>query len=102
AFLRENDELRVGESVLRIELAPPSDRPEVPSEALSFGRLFGGSAAMRRLYPFCEKLARSNVPVLIEGETGTGKELLAEALHEAGPRANAPFVVFDCTAVPPN
>jgi DNA-binding NtrC family response regulator len=42
------------------------------------------------------------VPVIIEGETGTGKEVLAESLHEMGPRAAGPFVVFDCTAVPPN
>jgi transcriptional regulator with GAF, ATPase, and Fis domain len=42
------------------------------------------------------------VPVVIEGETGTGKEALAESLHEMGPRAAGPFVVFDCTAVPPN
>jgi DNA-binding NtrC family response regulator len=40
--------------------------------------------------------------VVVEGETGTGKERLAEALHEEGPRANGPFVVFDCTAAPPN
>jgi transcriptional regulator with GAF, ATPase, and Fis domain len=40
--------------------------------------------------------------VIIEGETGTGKEVLAEALHEQGPRARGPFVVFDCTAVPAN
>ncbi len=53
------------------------------------------------LYPVLERLARSNVPVVIEGETGTGKEALAESLHEMGPRADRPFVVFDCTAVPP-
>jgi DNA-binding NtrC family response regulator len=56
---------------------------------------------MRRLHPLCARLALTNVPVLIEGETGTGKELLAEALHEEGPRAAGPFVVFDCTAVQP-
>ena len=54
---------------------------------------------MRRLYPLCERLAQSDVPVVIEGETGTGKEVLAEALHESGARASGPFVVFDCTAV---
>jgi DNA-binding NtrC family response regulator len=48
-----------------------------------------------------ERLASSVVPVVIEGETGTGKEVLAESLHEQGPRRSGPFVVFDCTAVPP-
>ena len=67
-----------------------------------FGPLMGGSEALARLFPLCEKLARSTVPAVIEGETGTGKEVLAEALHSAGPRAQAPFVVFDCTAVPPS
>jgi DNA-binding NtrC family response regulator len=57
---------------------------------------------MRRLFPLLQRLAASTVPVVIEGETGTGKEALAEALHSAGPRKNGPFVVFDCTAVPPN
>ncbi|WXA81583.1 sigma-54 dependent transcriptional regulator [Pendulispora rubella] len=57
---------------------------------------------MRRLYPLCERLAGSNVPLIIEGETGTGKEVLAESLHDQGPRAREPFTVFDCTAVPPN
>jgi DNA-binding NtrC family response regulator len=57
---------------------------------------------MRKLYPLCERLAASTVPVIIEGETGTGKEVLAESLHEMSPRAAGPFVVFDCTAVPPN
>jgi transcriptional regulator with GAF, ATPase, and Fis domain len=70
--------------------------------AASFGRILGESAGMRRLYPLCERLAASDVPVVIEGETGTGKEVMAEAIHEQGPRAAAPFVVFDCTAVPAN
>jgi DNA-binding NtrC family response regulator len=57
---------------------------------------------MRKLYPLCERLAVADVPIVIEGETGTGKELLAEALHETSARAQGPFVVFDCTALPPN
>ena len=56
---------------------------------------------MRRLYPLVERLANADMPVVIEGETGTGKELLAEELHDAGPRRAAPFVVFDCTSVAP-
>jgi transcriptional regulator with GAF, ATPase, and Fis domain len=57
---------------------------------------------MRRLYPLLERLAAADVPVLIEGETGTGKEVIAEALHDRGRRAEGPFEVFDCTAIPPN
>jgi transcriptional regulator with GAF, ATPase, and Fis domain len=57
---------------------------------------------VRRLYPLCAKVAASNVPLVIEGETGTGKEALAEAIHQAGNRSRKPFAVFDCTAVPPS
>jgi DNA-binding NtrC family response regulator len=57
---------------------------------------------MRALFKLCARLAQSNVPVVIEGETGTGKELLAQSIHEAGSRASGPFVLFDCTTVPPN
>src|SRR5262249_29460208 len=64
--------------------------------------IVGESPEMKKLYPLLQKLAASDVPVVIEGETGTGKEVVAEALHEAGPRADAPVVGFECTATPPN
>jgi two-component system, NtrC family, response regulator HydG len=99
AYLRGGEVLRLGETALQIVLQDASTVVHLPNEA-SYGRVIGKSAAMRRLYPLCDKLAAANVPVVIEGETGTGKELLAESLHEKGPRASAPFVVFDCTAVP--
>jgi two-component system, NtrC family, response regulator HydG len=70
------------------------------SEPTCFGSFVGKSPAVRRLYPLCSRLACANVPLVIEGETGTGKEALAEALHLAGARASKPFVVFDCTTVP--
>ena len=99
AFLRGGEHLTIGETVLQVELAAP-EREHPLSPAARFGRVLGESVAMRRLYPWCERLAASDVPVVIEGETGTGKELLAESLHEASRRADAPFVVFDCVAVP--
>jgi transcriptional regulator with GAF, ATPase, and Fis domain len=100
AYLRGGELVRIGQTTLRVELE--SQATIVPlSDASSFGRVLGASREMRRLYPLCERLAAANVPLIIEGETGTGKELLAESLHETGPRASGPFVVFDCTAVPP-
>jgi DNA-binding NtrC family response regulator len=93
--------VRVGGTALRVE--PVSDAASAPlPTAMRFGRTIGASAEMRRLYPLCERLAASSVPVIIEGETGTGKEVLAESLHEEGSRSAGPFVVFDCTAVAPN
>jgi len=76
-------------------------RVEVPlSRADRFGELVGRSVAMRDLFAQLEAAARSDATVLLEGETGTGKELTAEALHQASHRAEGPFVVFDCAAIP--
>jgi DNA-binding NtrC family response regulator len=101
AMLREGEIVRVGSTALRLDVAA-LDPPATFSGATRFGRLIGESVEMRRLYSLLERLAASTIPVVIEGETGTGKELLAEAVHETGPRAAGPYVVFDCTAVPPN
>ncbi|HZO16467.1 MAG TPA: sigma 54-interacting transcriptional regulator [Polyangiaceae bacterium] len=101
AMLRGGETVRVGDSVLRVERVGSTPAP-VPSPANHFGRMIGASIEMRRLYPLAERLARSDVPVVIEGETGTGKEVLAESMHEHSARAGGPLVVFDCTSVPPN
>jgi transcriptional regulator with GAF, ATPase, and Fis domain len=97
-YLRGGEIVRIGETALRVDRLDAVTMPALAGTA-SFGRVIGGSIEMRRLYPLCERLAQSNVPVVIEGETGTGKEALAEALHETGPRASGPYVVFDCTSV---
>jgi transcriptional regulator with GAF, ATPase, and Fis domain len=57
---------------------------------------------MRELFARLERIAASDATVLVTGETGTGKELVAEAIHERSPRAAGPFVVLDCGAIPPN
>lgn len=66
---------------------------------MRFG-MIGDSAPMRALYALLEKVAPSEVSVLIHGETGTGKELVAKALHEFGPRKGKPFLAENCAAVP--
>jgi len=83
----------LGESI-EIELAD-TDR---------FGSMIGRSVKMRELFARLEKLARTDTTVLVTGETGAGKELVAEALHDHSPRAknNGPFVVLDCGSIPPN
>jgi len=98
AFARGGERIRIGSTTLSVERMPGA-APQPQERPSRFARIIGASAPMRRLYPLCERLAASQLPVVIEGETGTGKEALAEALHEAGPRAAAPFVVFDCTTV---
>ncbi len=65
-----------------------------------FGPVLGTSVAMRRLFALLPKIAGSQATVLVEGETGTGKSLLARAIHAASPRADRPFVVVDCGSIP--
>jgi two-component system, NtrC family, response regulator HydG len=100
AVLTGGERVTLGGSTLEVVATHRRDDP--PPAADSFGRLLGQSPEMRRLYPLLARLAAATAPVVIEGETGTGKELVAESLHEMGPRAERPFVVFDCTAVPTN
>ena len=62
--------------------------------------MIGTSAAMREVYRLVGMVARRDTAVLITGETGTGKELVAEAVHKLSPRAKQPFVVVNCAAIP--
>jgi DNA-binding NtrC family response regulator len=97
AYVRGGEIVRCGSTAMRLEQGEAAPSPPLPS-AMRFGRTLGASVAMRRLYPLCERLAKAKVPVIIEGETGTGKEVLAESLHEMSGNTG-PFVVFDCTTV---
>jgi DNA-binding NtrC family response regulator len=63
-----------------------------------FGALLGGSIAMRQVFAVLERASKGSAPVLFLGESGTGKELMARGVHDASPRRDAPFVVFDCGA----
>jgi two-component system response regulator HydG len=70
------------------------------SERAGFGALIGRSAAMQRLYGMVERVAASDAPVLVRGESGSGKELVARALHFESERRTGPFVAVNCTAIP--
>jgi len=83
---------------LRVEVAHL--RRAVAAVSGRFGKLLGGSDAMRQVYDFLDRIADSNATVLITGESGTGKEVVARALHDAGPRRSGPFVAVNCAAVP--
>ncbi len=91
--------LRVGRTELRLQLADAPTEKLPPSEAESFGGLRGTSLPMRELFARLERIARTNADVLIQGETGTGKELCARALHQQGERRAGPFEVCDLAAM---
>ena len=98
ALLRAGTELQLGETRLRLEPSEALERTLVPQAA--FGQLVGTSAAMQRMYGVLEAVAPTEATILIEGETGTGKELVAESIHQHSPRAARPLVVVDCGAMP--
>jgi transcriptional regulator of acetoin/glycerol metabolism len=100
-YLRGGESIRIGSTTLRVDV-DASTHVVHASGQTRFHRVLGASPEMRALYPMFAQLAASDVPVLIEGETGTGKEVLAESLHEASARREAPFVIFDCTTVSPS
>ena len=82
-------------------LAPaPSPRDEAPGLAFPEGYVPGGSPAMRSLYGQMRALVQGDLPVLLLGETGVGKEFLARILHDSSPRRKGPFVAINCAAIP--
>jgi DNA-binding NtrC family response regulator len=99
AEVRPGDEIAVGG--FRLELAAVEDVDMAVPSAGGFGDLAGASPAMQGVFARLARLAGSDLGVLITGETGTGKELAARALHTHSPRAAGPFIVVDCGCLPP-
>ena len=98
AYARPDSSIDIGSTSLRLRMV--RDVVELPLSANDrFGRLLGGSVAMRRVFALLERVAPMDTTLLIEGETGTGKELVARGVHEVSRRAGGPYVVFDCSAV---
>ncbi len=77
----------------------PNRTQVLPSEATSFGEALGTSLSMRQIFGVLERIAPTDASVLLEGETGTGKDVLARSIHQISTRKDQPFVVVDCGAV---
>jgi transcriptional regulator with GAF, ATPase, and Fis domain len=90
--------IRLGSTVLNVGAGEERIAVEL-SPRQSFGEVIGQSTEMRRLFTILEKVAPTEATVLLQGETGVGKELVARAIHDASSRANGPFVVVDCGAL---
>ena len=99
AYLRDGAVVTVGETSMAFSTGEDSvmKGDQAPS---TFGQMVAVSESMLKAFALLEGLAASNITVLIEGETGTGKELAARAVHDRSPRAERPFVIFDCSTVP--
>ena len=101
AFLKPGCQVSVGQSQFRFN-AREEEVEIVPSRADHCGGLIGGNSRMREIYTIIEKIAPTATTVVIDGETGTGKEVVAQTIHSLSPRSRGELVVFDCGAVPPN
>jgi DNA-binding NtrC family response regulator len=98
AFLTQGTEFQLGTT--RFVFCPLPEQIEYAlSEKQSFGSLLGHSVPMRHVFHLAERYAVTDATVLIEGETGTGKEVLAEEIHRHSPRRDKPFIVIDCAAL---
>jgi len=100
-YIQPGTSITVGSSKLRFDALGESVEIELAQDA-GFGGLVGSSVKMREMFARLAKLAKSDATVLITGETGTGKELVAEALHDHSLRTKGPFVVLDCGSIPQN
>ncbi|WP_394831993.1 sigma 54-interacting transcriptional regulator [Pendulispora rubella] len=97
-FLTKPTSILCGDTLL--EFSPNNPEQVNVPEAAEFGPLVGSSAGMRAVFERLRKAAPTELTVLITGETGTGKELVAQAIHGASERKNKPFVVVDCGSIP--
>ncbi|MBN9687513.1 sigma 54-interacting transcriptional regulator [Corallococcus sp. NCSPR001] len=98
--LRPGAVLTLGTTELKLVPEDTRERSLPLSSRDRFGALVGGSRKMREAFTVLERLAPGGADVLIHGETGTGKDLCAEAIHQQSPRAKGPFVIVDLAGVP--
>jgi two-component system response regulator GlrR len=99
AFPRSGAVIRVGETELQLDIG--ARRIALAMSARErFGAMVGRSPAMRRAFALLEKAAETDATILLQGETGTGKDLAAESVHAESSRRDGPFIVIDCGAIP--
>jgi PAS domain S-box-containing protein len=99
-ILRNVDERLAAERKIAVLAAEAEYFRESARDLAGMGEMLGTSAAMKELFESVKRVAVTNATVLIFGETGTGKELIARSLHEAGTRKDKPLVLVNCAAIP--
>ncbi|MFZ5467894.1 MAG: sigma 54-interacting transcriptional regulator [Myxococcota bacterium] len=97
--VEEDTVVTVGKTGLRISVAEKD--LGLPAEQSSFGSVMGAAPSMKQLFGILEKVSPTDSTIVLLGETGTGKEVLAESIHQKSKRADKPFVVVDCGSVAP-
>jgi len=99
--LKPGDTIRLGKVELQFISSTEGDMIS-PSEESTFCGMVGQSGEMRKIYSLLQRIAPSNVPILLQGETGTGKELAARAIHSLSECSQGPLVIINCGAIPAN
>ncbi|MCG8422353.1 MAG: sigma 54-interacting transcriptional regulator [Proteobacteria bacterium] len=98
AYIRAGSVISAGATELKF--TPFEERIEIlPSEKELLGEMVGRSSQVREIFGLIERIAPTDATVLIEGETGTGKDMIARTIHTLSPRKDQPFIVVDCGAV---
>jgi transcriptional regulator with GAF, ATPase, and Fis domain len=100
AYLVPDVPIQIGSSVLQLFVATVDNAQPAPPAVAP--RVLGSSPAIHRIVSLLPRLAHAGTTLLIEGETGTGKSMIAELVHRMGPRADGRFVVVDCGTLPPS
>jgi len=90
----------LSELIDRVRAAVAKSEPRVEAEEAPPSRIIGSHRSMVEMYKAIARVAPLSVPVLIHGESGSGKELVAQSIHDLGDRANGPFVAINCGAIP--
>lgn len=99
-YLAKPFELDTLLATVKRALKPPDDDDESEPEEIPESEMIGSSASMVEIYKTVSRVAPTDATVIIEGETGTGKELVARMVHQFSHRASHPFVPVDCSAIP--
>ena len=101
-FINDDIRLRIKRVVDDRDLRAENQilRQELSQRCITFKNIIGNSDAMQRVFIMMEKVVPSKANVLITGESGTGKGLVAQAIHESGPRMDKPFISINCGAIP--
>lgn len=87
----------------RVSLDVKVEKVEIATTSqTNYDDIIGQSQALREIFSILDRISPSELSVVIEGETGSGKELIAKAIHDHSQRSKGPFIVFDCSAFPPN
>lgn len=94
--------LIIRNALLVNELQLDNQRLKAEIDSRNFGDIIGSSDSMRDIFRKIDKIASTDISVLIQGETGTGKELIAKEIHARSGRKNGPFIVINCGAIPEN